>query len=259
MNHQTIGEFWNLSGVLGVAIIERQSEPYFYVKEQILPWEKQVLNQIILQNIAKNSDKLEFFEFPIMGYYAYAYKLNSKFNFLILTQNNAVVFNLQTINQLKAALQEDMKNAITILRSLTEKTPTSRAVSTIKTATVLPQASVNTSLEVKVTIEELLNALNQLSKYSSNYIGTKLTADYWQQTRPKFPWIENFTIERSGKIIFSGVITQSVSTLQHQLVKEWTAAFIKQSSKIIQNLPMMVEQVGLDEQKKRILLTPPVG
>ena len=60
----------------------------------------------------------------------------------------------------------------------------------------------------------------------------------------------------SAKIAFSGVIAEPVSAVQHLWVKEWTAAFIKRCSQIVQDLPTMIEQKGLDEQQKRLLLTP---
>ena len=116
-----------------------------------------------------------------------------------------------------------------------------------------PRNSDNAPLEVKVTVEELLKALNHLSRFNSNYIGTKLTANYWQLTRPNFDWLDNFQINRSAEIAFSGAIAEAVSASQHQWVKEWTAAFIKQCSRIIQDLPTMIEEKALDEPNKTLL------
>jgi len=148
--------------------------------------------------------------------------------------------------------------SIITFKLLTRNVPQPEGVSTAGTAQSysLGEKPSNAPLEVKVTIEDLLNALNHLSQFSSNYMGTKLTANYWQLTRPNFDWLDNFQINRFAEIKFSGVITEPVSVLQHQWVKEWTAAFIQQCSQIIHALPTMIEEKSLDEKEKRLLLTP---
>lgn len=255
MNQQIIQDFWNLPGVLGVAIIRGQAEPYLYVKEQILDRQKQALTQMILQAIAKAPENVEFFEFSVMGHHAYTYKLNPNLTLLVLTSTNIIVIKLMAANHLTVAVQENIDTAITMFEVLTKKIPQARAFSTAKNAGYYHLGvNNNPPLEVKVTIAELVNALNHLTEFSSNYVGTKLTANYWQLSRPNFDWLDNFQINHSAKIAFSGVITEPVSALQHQRVKEWTAAFIKRCSQIIQDLPTMIEQKGLDEREKRLLL-----
>jgi len=263
MNQEIIQDFLKIPGVLGVALIHGQALPYFHVKEQILKWhEKQALAQNIRQTIVKAPEEVEFFEFQALGYYAYTYKLNSNSSLLVLTDADITANKLRVLaaKQLKAALQKDIDKTITTFKLLTRKIPQAGAVSTAGNGEsyALGDNSSNTLLKVKVTIEEILKALNHLSQFSSNYMGPQLTANYWQLTRPNFDWLDNFQINRSAGIAFSGVITEPVSTLQHQWVKEWTAAFIKQSSQIIQDLPAMIEQKGLDEPNKRLLLTPPI-
>lgn len=89
------------------------------------------------------------------------------------------------------------------------------------------RVEVSTSSKVKVTVEELVGALNQLSQFSKNYLGAILTANNWQLTRPDFDWLENFQINRSAEITFSGIVTESASVTQLQWVQEWVATFIK--------------------------------
>lgn len=260
MNQQIIQDFWNLPGVLGVALIQEEEKPYFYVKERIVDWEKQALIKMISPNIAKTSKRIDFFEFQVMGYHAYAYKLNSNLTLVVLTPSEMVAVKLMAANNLKIALLEDFETAIVTLELLPKNNQRNQVVSIAKTAKLeAEKASFNTPLEIKATTEELLNALNHLSKFTSNYIGSKLTANYWQSTRPNFKWLENFQINHSAKIAFSGDLAEPASAVQHLWVKEWTAAFIKRCSQIVQDLPTMIEQKGLDEQQKRLLLTPPVN
>lgn len=264
MNQEIIHDFLKIPGVLGVALIKGQALPYFYVKEQTMEWHKKyALTQSIREGITKTPEEVDFFEFRVMGYYVYTYKLNPNLSLLVLTDTDIAANKLRALaaKQLKATLQRDINNTITIFKLLTEKIPQPEAVSIVVTAaSYAPGNSDNAPLEeVKVTIEELLKALNLLSQFSSNYMGTKLTANYWQLTRPNFDWLDNFQINRSAEIAFSGASTETVSALQHQWVKEWTAAFIKQCSQIIQDLHTMIEQKGLDETNKRLLLTPTAG
>lgn len=234
MNQEIIQDFLNIVLVLGVALIDGRSQLYFYAKEQTLDWkEKQALKQSILQVIAKTLERPEFFEFQVMGYYVHAYTLNPNLTFLFLTRTDVSANKLLTLSakQLKAALQKDIDSTVTTFK-------------------LLP---------VETTVEELLNALNQLSQFSSNYLGTQLTTNYWQLTRPNLVWLASFEINRSAEITFSSVITEPISASQHQHVKEWAAAFIKQCSQIVKDLPTIIEQKGLDELNKRVLLTPPAS
>lgn len=249
MNQHIIQDFWNLPGVLGVALIHEEAEPYFYVKEQITGWEKQGIIQVILQVLANKKERFDLFEFKVMGYHAYTYKLNPYLTLIVLTPSDIVAIKLQS-KQLKAALQENIESAITTFELLKNS----------KNAQLYALgANNNAPLEEKVTIEELLDALNALSRFNSNYMGSKLTANYWQLTRPKFKWLDNFQINNSAKIAFSGAIAEPVSAAQQMWVQEWTAAFIKQCSQIIQDLPTMIQQKGLDERKKRLILASPAS
>lgn len=234
MNQEIIQNFLNIILVLGVALIDERSQLYFYVKEQALDWKgKQALKQSILQVIVKTPERSEFFEFQVMGYYAHAYTLNPNLTFLFFTRTDVSANKLLALSakQLKAAMQRDIDSTVTTFK-------------------LLP---------VEATVEELLKALNQLSQFSSNYLGTQLTTNYWQLTRPSLVWLDNFEINRSAEITFSSVITEPVSALQHQHVKEWAAAFIKRCSQIVKDLPTIIEQKGLDELNKRLLLTPPAS
>lgn len=263
MSYEPVQTYLTIAGVLGVALIQKQELLYFYVKEQTFEWNKQqAITQSIRQRIAK-TEVFELFEFQVMGYYAYTYELDSNLSLLVLIDSDIAASRLRPLatKQLKVALQGDIDGTITEFKLLTRKIPQLEAVSTAGSTESYPLGdnSSNTPLKVKVTIEELLKALNHLNQFSSNYMGPQLTANYWQLTRPNFDWLDNFQINRSAVIVFSGVITEPVSTLEHQWVKEWTAAFIKKCSQIITDLPTMIEQKGLDEQEKGLLLTPIAG
>ncbi|MUL36857.1 hypothetical protein [Gloeocapsopsis dulcis] len=261
MNQEFIHDFLKIPGVLGVALIKGQALPYFYIKQQNLEWHKKyTLTQSIRENITKIPEGAELFDFQVMGYYAYSYKLNDNLRFLVLTNADIAANKLRELaaKQLKSELQKNIDDTITTFKLLTEIIPQPKGVVTTGTTEsyVTGNSSHVASEEVNSTIEELLKALNCLSKFSSNYMGSKLIANYWQLTRPNVEWLDKFQINRSAEITFSGISTETVSALQHRWIKEWAAAFIKQCSQIIQDLPNMIEQDGLDESNRRLLLTP---
>lgn len=106
-----------------------------------------------------------------------------------------------------------------------------------------------------VKIEDLIIALNQLSKYSDNFLGATLTLKNWQSTRPNFDWLDNFQINRSTEMTFSGVVTESVNALQLQWIQEWVTAFINQGSQFIRDFSTVIEQKRIGELQGGILLS----
>ena len=108
---------------------------------------------------------------------------------------------------------------------------------------------------IEITFEEVVNALNQLSKYCSNFLGTKLTANNWQSNRPNTDWLNNFSIDSSAKFAFSSKNSEITDFGQLQLVYEWVKAFVEQHTKTFRDFPSTIEQKKLGEVKKGLLLT----
>ena len=109
--------------------------------------------------------------------------------------------------------------------------------------------------QVVVKIEDLIIALNQLSKFSNNFLGATLTLKNWQSTRPNFDWFDNFQINRSTEMTFSGVVTEPVNALQLQWIHEWVTAFINQGSQFIRDFSTIIEQKKIGELQGGILLS----
>lgn len=108
---------------------------------------------------------------------------------------------------------------------------------------------------VEIKIEEIVNALNQLSKYSSNYLGAKITTNNWQSNRPSIDWLNNFSIDRSAKFAFSGTNTELEDFGQLQWLDKWVTAFVQQNTKTFRDFPDTIEQKKLGEIKNGLLLT----
>lgn len=108
---------------------------------------------------------------------------------------------------------------------------------------------------IKIKIEEIVTALNQLSKYSSNYLGAKITANNWQANRPNIVWLDDFAIDSSAKFAFSGTNAEAESFEQLQSIHQWVTAFVQQYTKTFRDFPRTIEQKQLGEVKKGLLLT----
>lgn len=260
MSQESIKDFVKIPGVLGVALTQ-ESQLYFYPKERLAEKERQILILNILQ-VIENPKKLKSHELRIMGYYMYSYELNSSVTFLVITETDISAIKLRPLaaRQLKDTLQRNIDHSLLTFKVLTNKFSQPQAAS-IKIEAQIEEHSIEESfeniLESSVTVEQLINALNRISRFSSNYIGNKLTANYWQLTRPESEWLDNFRINRSAEIVFTGIVAETVSSLQHQLIKDWATAFINYCSQIITNMPTMLEQKSFDERERNILLTPP--
>ncbi len=107
---------------------------------------------------------------------------------------------------------------------------------------------------ITVKIEDLVTALNQLSKYSSNYLGPTLTVNNWQSNRPDVDWLNGFQVNRAAKFTFSGNATEVEDFWQLRSLQDWVRAFIAQNSKVIRDFATTVEQSKLGAVKEGLLL-----
>jgi hypothetical protein len=119
MKQEVIQDFLNLPGIVGVALMDGRSRPYFCGVDQTLNFQqKEALAQGILQVVQTIPSGFEAFQFQFTGYQVHIYKLAHGMILLVLTQSDLVYADyLKTIKDLKAALQEDMTTAIASFRS----------------------------------------------------------------------------------------------------------------------------------------------
>ncbi|MGI0487615.1 hypothetical protein ACN4EK_19405 [Pantanalinema rosaneae CENA516] len=115
-------------------------------------------------------------------------------------------------------------------------------------ATIAPAAS----------IKDLVTALNHLSQFTTQFLGTHVIVNYWKSTRPSHDWLSNFQIDRSAQVSFTSSTPQELlhplSNEQQVWVQEWIAAFIKRCSQVIRDFPQLIEQRALTGEQKALLL-----
>jgi len=119
-----------------------------------------------------------------------------------------------------------------------------------------PERSVPAQTEANVDLKTLLSALNHLSQFTTQYLGTQVITNYWKASRPKQDWLNHFQIDRAAKLSFTGdaQLTQHLSPQEVLWVREWVAAFIKRCAQVIRDFPTLVEQKALDSAQQALLL-----
>jgi predicted regulator of Ras-like GTPase activity (Roadblock/LC7/MglB family) len=316
MKQEVIQDFLNLPGIAGIALIDGRSRPYFCGVDQNLNFQqKEALAQGILQVVETIPEGFEAFEFKFTDHQVYIYKLEHGIILLVLTRKDLIYADyLPIVKKLKAALQEDIGNAIATFRlvagnitlsGLNSSQNSSRSnatsdltsaissgsnqskprvfspstnpglqanetdpnevrpqsVSWLKnsepTADLPPVTRLNqeTSQET-ATLAEYIAAVNQLSKFTTQYLGTAVIVNYWKATRPNAQWLDSFQVERSAQITYSGTqpIHQKLTAQEQQWLRDWVSAFIKRCSQVIRDFPTLITQTALNSQQKMLLL-----
>lgn len=323
MNREAVQDFLNLPGIVGVALIDGRSRPYFYGIDQFLNFQqKEALAQGIRQVIATTPSEFDAFEFQFIEHQIYIYKLDQGLIFLVMADSQLSSADYtQAIKTLKLTLKEDLSNAIATFRLLagsvslpskqywnskstaaleSDKSPVS--LSKVSGASIngsglvnpanftrnstginpkdlasSPENSSNQLLEEvqdnvrsinpdstfvtstdTVTLKDCVEALNQLSQFAKQYLGTAVIVNYWRSSRPDVEWLKILEVERSGKIYLPepkhSILQETLSLQQQQWLQQWVAAFLKRCSVVIRDFPRLVKQDALDETQKRFLL-----
>jgi hypothetical protein len=234
MHPDVIQEALKLASVVGVALISKNTVPYFCAKDVHLNGQQQQTLACLIGNIVdSHAGARAAFEFQVMDYHAYAYPLPSQATFVILAQQPDVRIKLLGIKNWQPVTADHTDQFIAFFKTVEQ---TSKPVHNDEVEA--PPKAVDTA----GTVEALLQALNNLSQSVSKFLGPQLTANYWQTSRPAYPWIENFEVNHQAEIIFTGNVRALATPVNHLCVRQWTHAFMAQCSQIIQDLPCKVEQ-----------------
>ncbi|XHX76721.1 MAG: hypothetical protein RBJ76_20100 [Stenomitos frigidus ULC029] len=288
MKREVIQDFLNLPGIAGVALMDGRSRPYFCGIDQTLNFQqKEALAQGILQVVETIPDGFDVFEFQFTEHLVRLYRLDRGMVLLVITHRRLIRADyLSTINQLRAVLKEDIPNAIATFRLLAGNIPLTGmhyhkhsadsvaapdatmalqpeepALQAGSSPTPLPELSPpSAAIPEAATLVEAIAALNQLSQFTTQYLGTHVIANYWKATRPQSDQLASVQIDRSAQFSLTGLLPQASNkplTVPEQLwLQEWVAAFIKRCSQVIRDFPAIVEQKALQDQQKTLLLEP---
>lgn len=100
-----------------------------------------------------------------------------------------------------------------------------------------------------ITIRELLETLNYMSKCANSYLGVKISVKYLESSRPNCDWLNNFEINNSGTISFTGSGKQAVTQMQLKWYQQWIREYVTLCSQIIKGFSNLVEKQPLPSLK----------
>lgn len=102
--------------------------------------------------------------------------------------------------------------------------------------------------ESAVTVEKLVGILNQLQENGKTYLGSAITSNYLQASRPQQDWFEQFQIQKSQPITYTENPSQSLNDQQRELSQQWVKGFIQSCAQVITKFPDIVNQTQLLSQ-----------
>ena len=102
-------------------------------------------------------------------------------------------------------------------------------------------------------LEELLDALNKLSHFTTQYLGKVVVTNYWKSTRPDSSWLKEFEVDRNGQISHPQQKTLVCNPDQVRQMREWVATYVKRCKQVIRNFDQMFTDDCLSAHQKQIL------
>ncbi|PZO36689.1 MAG: hypothetical protein DCF19_21020 [Pseudanabaena frigida] len=115
------------------------------------------------------------------------------------------------------------------------------------------QVSVKTDTQ-EYKLDELLAALNKLSKFTTQYLGKVVVTNYWKSSCPESSWLKEFEVDRNGQISHPKQAAIICTLEQQQQIQSWVASYVKRCKQVIRNFDQMLEQDCLDERQKKFLM-----
>jgi uncharacterized lipoprotein YmbA len=103
-------------------------------------------------------------------------------------------------------------------------------------------------------LDELLAAMNQVSKFTTQYLGKVVVKNYWSSSRPKSnAWLQEFQIDRSGQISHPAAHQIECDQQQRSQLQAWVATYIKRCQIVIRNFDSMITQDCLEPEQAKLL------
>lgn len=252
MNPDVIKEALSLNSVVGLALLQKTTVPYFCAKDQHLNEQQQQTLACLIGNIIKSiASGCVAFEFQVMDYYAYAYPLKPQVTFVILARQPDVRIKLLGVQKWQSFTEDNTDQFIDFFNAVErENKPISAQPN------VTAQESPADVPDICGTIEELLLNLNSLSQAVSHFLGPVPTANFWLKSRPEYVWIESFEVNPLAEIIFTGNSRSFAKPLHHLCLQQWTHQFMNLCSQSMQDLPQKVAQHQESRRNNQLSIVP---
>jgi hypothetical protein len=251
MTQEALQTFLIQPGVQGIALLDELSRPYFHCPDRRLPATDRaaIANsvQAIVRSIPFNSQLLEF---QFRQHKVQLHKLTNQQVFLTLLSPAHLLPTYP--DSLDILLPHLRSNFVPLLEQLL--------------ATFDPPVLPPSEATSEYGLKESLAAINQLSQFTTQYLGIIVVVNYWSSSRPKVDWLSQFQIDRKLGITVSGgsdkkpsdsKLPDTLTVEQQQWFRDWIAAFSTRCGRVIRNYPTLLKQSNLDDRQRSLLFGNP--
>ena len=91
----------------------------------------------------------------------------------------------------------------------------------------------------EITIDELLSQFNHVYSRSNKYLGKTISTRYFDSSRPKFSWLNQFQIDESNQIVFEGTVS-IITPEQFNFFKIWLNSYIKACCLVLKDFKSLI-------------------
>lgn len=149
-------------------------------------------------------------------------------------------------------------NQNTVAQSTAQNTQTSAAYQRVPAASERPPVPVAPAVPVAhastVALGEIIQAMNQLSQFTTQYLGKVVVANYWKSTRPDHEWLSKIEVDRNAALYHPQQGVVQCNPQQQELIHQWLMAYIKRCKQVIRNFDTMICQDCLNEAQQKLLM-----
>jgi hypothetical protein len=261
MNRQIIQNFLNLSGIVGVALMDGRNRPFFSGLDISLNTHQQdALAQGIQQVVETTPADFDTFAFRFVNQLIYIHRLDQGVILMVMTQDQLSLGEYRpAVEELKATLSEDLSNAVPTFRLLAGCVTLGggSASASFTPTNPAPNASPpgpSGKPSAGISCQEIIAALNHLSDAASQVLGKTIVTNGWKSSCPDSPWLKQFEIQKSAHFTFAGPSNTSVTAAQQQQLQAWVDAFVGRCGRTFRNFKTTVVETSLTTKEKIILL-----
>lgn len=265
MQQQVIQSFLNLPGIVGLALMDGRSQPYFFGLEAGLNYQqRQALIQGIQQVVGTTPPEFESFSFEFSQHNVHIYRLVEEAILLVLTEPiiDAPRYR-QGIRELRQALATDPHNLVTNFRMAAGGATLNNQPywSPIATEETTPTAPAPPPASSAPQWQDVLTALNALSDGTAPYLGKIVVANTWRSTRGVAPSLSWLHLDRSGHFTLGEdsdlTPTAPFAPADQVALQAWVTAFVKRCSGILRDYPITVLATALSAEQQTLIYKEP--
>ncbi|MBL1211296.1 pentapeptide repeat-containing protein [Geminocystis sp. GBBB08] len=91
------------------------------------------------------------------------------------------------------------------------------------------------------TIEDVLKAINYISKCSQKYLGVTLVVKYLHSSKPENEWLKQFQADNYGNIVYLGSKSSDIDDFKLKWYRQWLEEYFNRCSFVIHNFRELIK------------------